>query len=276
IYSNNPLDVNITLYDNDGVTQLAQVEVFNGFNPATGILNVDRLAAGTYYLKVQPYTTAEFAVYTLTDSLLTYNTNDIEPDDNPYQASTIPANDSVTGHVGFYFNGGVKSDLGDWFKINYTGTGNLQFTLRLLPHLGNGALGDVIFQVYRDTAAAPVFSQEFYTSSLNIFTIGSLAQGTYWIKIKPYSESPGYFSAYSISRIPAPVSWIGVTSTSWTTATNWAFGIVPTLTDNVIIPAGTPFSPIIASGVVGLCKSIKVNTGAVVTIATGGNLKIGP
>ena len=70
-------------------------------------------------------------------------------------------------------------------------------------------------------------------------------------------------------------TWTGVTSTSWTTASNWSKGIVPTAADPITIPAGTPFSPIIPNSVTGNCKSIKINPGAIVTVATGGNLKVG-
>ncbi|MEO6454343.1 MAG: hypothetical protein ABIN97_09735 [Ginsengibacter sp.] len=69
-------------------------------------------------------------------------------------------------------------------------------------------------------------------------------------------------------------SWIGVTSTSWTTGSNWLKGVVPTASEPVVIPAGTPFSPIIANGVTGNCKSILMQPGAIVTVATGGKLKV--
>ncbi|MEP7109562.1 MAG: hypothetical protein ABI760_16330, partial [Ferruginibacter sp.] len=43
--------------------------------------------------------------------------------------------------------------------------------------------------------------------------------------------------------------WIGVTSTAWTTGTNWSKGVVPGINDHITIAAGTPFSPLIANGV---------------------------
>ena len=199
VYSNNPLDVNVNLYDSNGTSVLGGVEVFSGNNPASGIMNVDRLAAGTYYVKVQPYSTSEFADYTLSDSLKTYNPNDNEPDDSAYQATTLATNGGATGHVGFYYNGGVKTDMSDWFKINYTGTGDIKFVFNLLPHISDGALGDVFFRLYKDTAAAPVFSQEFYNRASNTFTISSLTLGDYWINIAPYSSSPAYFTAYAFT-----------------------------------------------------------------------------
>lgn len=76
------------------------------------------------------------------------------------------------------------------------------------------------------------------------------------------------------TTVITPISWTGVTSTDWNTPGNWSKGIVPTVLDNVIIPSGTPFSPVIASGITGNCKSIILNPGAIVTVATGGNLKV--
>jgi|GEM_PF-6689282 len=70
------------------------------------------------------------------------------------------------------------------------------------------------------------------------------------------------------------ITWTGITSTAWTTGSNWSGGLVPTENDDVIIPAGTPFSPVIPMGTIGYCNSIQVMNGAVFTIATGGILNI--
>jgi hypothetical protein len=69
-------------------------------------------------------------------------------------------------------------------------------------------------------------------------------------------------------------TWVGNSSTAWNTGANWSSGIVPTAANNVLIPAGTPFSPVIANGITGNCKSIQINPGAIITVATGGNLKV--
>src|SRR5664279_3315235 len=61
VYSSNTLDVNMTLYDNNGTTQLSNVEVFNGNGPATNLMAADGLAPGTYYIKVEPFSASQFA-----------------------------------------------------------------------------------------------------------------------------------------------------------------------------------------------------------------------
>ena len=68
--------------------------------------------------------------------------------------------------------------------------------------------------------------------------------------------------------------WVGNVSIAWNNGANWSSGIVPTAANNVVIPANRPFSPTVASGVTANCKSMTVNPGAAVTVATGGQLKV--
>ncbi|MGL2992754.1 T9SS sorting signal type C domain-containing protein [Flavobacterium sp. TSSA_36] len=64
----------------------------------------------------------------------------------------------------------------------------------------------------------------------------------------------------------APGNWVGVTSTDWNTASNWCGGI-PTATTDVVIPSGTPFSPIISSGTSAICRNLTVNASAALSLA---------
>src|SRR6185437_12363926 len=150
-----------TLYDNNGTTILT-----NQYTYTNEVINTDGLAAGTYYLKVYCYYNGQFAPYTLSDSLFTYNANDPEPNQNPYQATTIPANGTVTGHVGFYYNN--LRDTLDYWKVNYTGSGNLDFTFNLIPQLGNSSISAVWFQVYNDTTKVPIFNNYYSVATTNI------------------------------------------------------------------------------------------------------------
>lgn len=58
--------------------------------------------------------------------------------------------------------------------------------------------------------------------------------------------------------------WKGGTSNDWNTATNWCKSTLPTVSDNVIIPSGTPFSPVINSGTASV-NDITLNSGATLT-----------
>jgi len=73
------------------------------------------------------------------------------------------------------------------------------------------------------------------------------------------------------TNCPPPASWIGVTSINWSVGTNWYTGIVPTATDDVIIPPGTPYSPSVDLGPdpPAVCNNIIIYSGAVLTIEAG-------
>jgi len=71
------------------------------------------------------------------------------------------------------------------------------------------------------------------------------------------------------------ISWVGVTSTAWNTPSNWSNGQVPALTDDITIPSGTPFPPVVANGVTANCKTAQLNTGVSITVQTGGILRVG-
>ncbi len=103
--STNPLDVNLTLYDNDGASILGFIEVFNGSAGTSNLITADGLAPGTYYIKVQPFSTNEFANYKLSDTLFTATlANDVEPNGSAATAVTLPVNGGTTGNVGYYYN----------------------------------------------------------------------------------------------------------------------------------------------------------------------------
>jgi len=38
---------------------------------------------------------------------------------------------------------------------------------------------------------------------------------------------------------------------------------------------GTPFQPVVATGVTANCKTVKINTGVSITVQTGGTLRVG-
>ena len=68
--------------------------------------------------------------------------------------------------------------------------------------------------------------------------------------------------------------WQGKTSTDWQTATNWSDQALPTLSCPIVtIPAATPFSPILNSGVATI-NSLVVNSSALLTIANNANMQI--
>ncbi len=163
----------------------------------------------------------------------------------------------------------------DYYKLNLPVGYNYVITARLHDSY-NSANGivyslDALFSYSKDA----VTWSDTYDDVMpaNIVVNGG---GVVYFDVAPYftGTTGTYLLDIQVSRIPAQFTWTGVTSNAWSTGANWSGGVPPTSGDDIIIPAGTIFSPTIASGVTGLCRSIKVNNGATVTIATGGNLKV--
>lgn len=66
--------------------------------------------------------------------------------------------------------------------------------------------------------------------------------------------------------------WTGKVSTAWNDLLNWKGGPVPGKSTDVIIPPGCTFYPLVSINA--FCRSIKLQTGASLTVATGFNLTI--
>ncbi|MBE7174627.1 MAG: pre-peptidase C-terminal domain-containing protein, partial [Williamsia sp.] len=190
--SGNSYYVSARLYNEAGNLQLNYTEAAN----STSSVTTDGLGAGIYYVAINAYYNNQFVPYTLTDSLLTYNQNDTLPNTYFSQAPTVLSNRTTTGDVGFLFN--TIRDTVDTWKINYTGSdGNLNFTFNLLPHIGDGGTSYVWFQVYKDTAAAPIFNN-YYVAASSAINLTGLSQGYYYIRVFAYYNNQ--FNAYSIAN----------------------------------------------------------------------------
>ncbi len=187
----NGINVWYNLYDNDGTTLLHQA-----YTSGDGNYNVDGLGKGTYYVKVFCYYNGQFAPYTLKNKLTTYNATDHEPNKYPKQAPTLLTKLNNGGHVDFYYSN--QRDTVDWEKINYTGpnNGSMTITFKLLPHISDNSINPTWIQVYRDTAASPIYSA-YYSGTTNTINLSSLTLGYYYVKVYEYYN--GHFEAYSIN-----------------------------------------------------------------------------
>ncbi|GAB3946495.1 hypothetical protein GCM10028805_17110 [Spirosoma harenae] len=67
-------------------------------------------------------------------------------------------------------------------------------------------------------------------------------------------------------------TWTGNISTDWNTAGNWNPASLPSATDDVIIPSALARQPILSTA--GVAKSVVVNSGASLSITSGGTLTI--
>ncbi len=72
-------------------------------------------------------------------------------------------------------------------------------------------------------------------------------------------------------------TWTGLLSTAWDNALNWDCGGIPTLSDNVIIPATTSTSnyPVIVNGVIGNTRTVRIDgPPSSVEVQNGGTLNV--
>ncbi len=86
--------------------------------------------------------------------------------------------------------------------------------------------------------------------------------------ISTYGQAEDYTVYFKGETDP---TWTGATSSNWATASNWSGGTVPTSADNAII-ANTGIAPVIASGVEADCNDLTINSGATLTMQSGGSL----
>ena len=123
--------------------------------------------------------------------------------------------------------------------------------------------------------------------SFNIALSCSTPVGTHRMRIRDASGSPAsdpcgnYFSGqtedYDITILAAQCAktWIGTTSSSWSTASNWSTNSVPTLLDNIVIPTNGSNAPVMDVDVtVPAGKSFTISGTGTLTIAPGKVLTI--
>ena len=178
------------LYDNDGTTILT-----SDFNYTNVTITKNNLSAGTYYAKVDNYSTVYYSGYTLECVVTpTAYANDAEPNDIYTEATTaIPVGGTVNGHIGFYENGGGY-DTDDWYTFTTTEDGAVTLTL-------NQPLG-VYHGIYMyDNNGTTIISSDFNYTTTTI-TVNNLAAGDYYAKVDNYSST--YYSSYSLSLSVTP------------------------------------------------------------------------
>ena len=181
----------VYLFDNDGVTVLDSVYTY-------GYASFDRdgLQAGTYFLRISIYYGTGWATYSLINAFTPYNNeNDVKANGAAFQAETLDANGTITGHVNFYYN--KKRDNADWYKINYTGSGPLTLNFTQDAHISNGVFDTLSVSVYNDTLTNPLFQQKNASENWQM-NMNGLIQGYYYLKLN--TINPEDFVSYSLNN----------------------------------------------------------------------------
>lgn len=173
------------LFDGDMTTFIS-----GNYTSTTATYNADGLAPGTYYLRLKSfYVTLEYSPYTLTNVFTppTYPV-DPEPNNTPATASVFPINATVTGQVGYKYNG--AKDSVDWWQVNITDDGRLDFTITS----GNGQ--NTYAELFDGDGITELAGN--YTSSTASYFKDGLAPGIYYIGVRNFYNYE--FTSYSLSN----------------------------------------------------------------------------
>ncbi|MBK8847377.1 MAG: T9SS type A sorting domain-containing protein [Bacteroidetes bacterium] len=180
----NSLNIYCQIYDTLGVVQYA-----SAYTNSSNVLNVDGLAAGTYYIKLVAYYGNEAPNYSFVPTWTApAQLIDVEPNNTKAQAKTLPVNGSRTGHIGYVFN--QVDDLEDWWQVTTTANGRIDWTIT--SHNGQ----NIYARLYANDGVT-LFGGS-YTTSTATYSKDGLAPGTYYIKINNFYTTE--FAPYTISN----------------------------------------------------------------------------
>src|SRR6185437_8998555 len=80
------------------------------------------------------------------------------------------------------------------------------------------------------------------------------------------------YGNFQVGNLTSSPTWVGTTSTNWSTSSNWNTNVVPTNSSSVTIPSGTPNMPTLSG--TGNVSSITINSGATLTLTAGSVLNV--
>lgn len=184
-------NVSFDVFDNNGSTLLQGNATYDSYT-----INLNGLAPGTYYVRVTGFSSNDFDAYTLSDAFTpTPVTNDTEPNDGKTSAKNVNPYDTITGHVGYYYN--LKRDTSDWYKVTLPGDGSLAIILDF-PFQSGHKLQVTLF----DNNGTTVINSDSSSQYFPLITHG-LGAGTYYIKVNMLNAN--YYSYYTLRANHGPV-----------------------------------------------------------------------
>jgi uncharacterized protein (DUF2141 family) len=157
-------------------------------------LNVNGLAAGTYYVRVNygggqgSYTVA----YNFSPLSNTY-ADDGEPNNNFSQAKTLATNGSKTGHMGYFY--WDDQDTEDWFRINVPEDG--QADLTCTPGDGLSIRYITLYSLAGEEMKER--GAQWVDKNSVTLTVSSLAAGTYYVRVNYNGGQGGYKVTYKFT-----------------------------------------------------------------------------
>ncbi len=189
--SDSTLEIDLFIYDIDGITQIASYLEGYGVIERTRHTN---LMPGTYFVSAKRWN--GYGAYTITSEFIPSSLdNDTEDNDSTAVAQSFPLNSSDTGHLGFYSN--EKTDVDDYWAVTIPNDGILQVTT-----VSDSTLEIDLF-MYDDDGETNIADYDVGYGITETTTYNGLTPGTYFIRVKRWS---GYGS-YTITSTLIPTSY---------------------------------------------------------------------
>jgi hypothetical protein len=130
------------------------------------------------------------------------------------------------------------------------------------PNVNDGTVNSIV------VGGTPPFTYLWSTAETTS-DISGLNAGTYTVTVTDVGGCSVSASATVYAYTNLVNTWTGNSSTSWTISSNWSKGVVPTLADSVIIPAGLPRYPSVGAATTASCGYIEIKSGGSLTITSG-------
>ncbi|NPD44953.1 MULTISPECIES: LamG-like jellyroll fold domain-containing protein [unclassified Lentimicrobium] len=141
----------------------------------------------------------------------------------------------------------------------------------------NGGLSITAKGACWNTTGSPTTSSSITSDGTGddafVSSLSGLSPGTtYYVRAyASNSEGTSYGDEQIFTTNTQTLTWDGSESSDWHTSANWDGDIVPTSNDHIVISSsGT--APVIGSGLSGDCKNLTINSGATLTIESGGSI----
>jgi trimeric autotransporter adhesin len=117
-----------------------------------------------------------------------------------------------------------------------------------------------------------------FRDNVEKITISNPTAGDYTIQVSHKGTISGQHYALVISGLSSlhlTNYWTGSAGTGWSNSSNWSLGHAPASPEEVIIPAGCPYYPVLTSnlgvgyytGYTNICHSLTINEGATMTLS---------
>jgi len=239
-------DGQLRLIGSDGTTVIEFDDDEGTFGSlASTIAGATLPAAGTYYLRINHFTTNTLRPYYLHFRLQSgAPTPEIEPNDTPATANPLPANGWVSGAR----NPAVGTEQ-DWYSFNANAGDTVFLSLDLDPErdsvqwngrVGIGLFGDAGNQILVADDSNTISATNLFTSEALFMTVKNT--GTYYAFVDSATAATGGPTAtYALSVSIHPATAVGVNCTTYSSGVvNLAIGPGAVTTDSTIAVPGNP------------------------------------